>query len=68
VLEGGEEEGEVVEEKPADFEAKGTGTNKFTYWVSSSTVDPWIKLPDLSPKDLKAARSIKVLFSGNTDR
>ena len=31
-IEGGEEgEGD---EKPADFEAKGTGINKMTYWVS----------------------------------
>ena len=36
--------------------------------MTSSTIDPWVKLPDLAPKDLKAARSIKVLFSGNTER
>ena len=67
ILEGGEEE-EGAEEKPSDFEAKGTGINKFTYWVTSSTIDPWIKLPDIAPKDLRASRNIKVLFSGFTDR
>jgi hypothetical protein len=36
--------------------------------VTSSTIDPWIKLPDITPKDIKASRSIKVLFSGVTDR
>jgi hypothetical protein len=66
-LEGGEEE-EGAEEKPPNFEARGTGVNKYTYWVTSSTIDPWIKLPDISPKDIKASRSIKVLFSGITDR
>lgn len=35
-VEGGEEE-EGAEEKPADFEDKGTGVNKFTYWVTHSS-------------------------------
>ena len=36
-LEGGDEGGDGEgEEKPADFEAKGTGVNKYTYWVSHS--------------------------------
>ena len=56
------------EEKPAEFEPKGTGVNKFTYWVSHQSFDAWTKLPDLFPKDVEAARQIKVLFSGNLDR
>ena len=39
VLEGGDEEGEGAEEKPADFEARGTGINKFVYWVTDNGKD-----------------------------
>ena len=67
-LEGGEEEGGEEAEKPADFEPKGTGVNKFTYWVSVSTYGPWQKLPDLAPKDIEAARKIKVMFTGDLNR
>lgn len=30
------------DEKPADFEARGVGVNKFAYWASNSPLDPWI--------------------------
>ena len=63
--EGEEEEGGP--ERGADFE-KGTGVNEFTYWVTSSSIAPWTKLPDLEPKDIAAARSIKVLFTGDLKR
>ena len=66
--EGGEEEGAEGEEKPADFEDKGTGVNKMTYWVTHRSFDQWTKLPDLAPSDLSAARSIKVLFSGDLNK
>jgi radial spoke head protein 4A len=65
---GGEEEGEEGVEKPADFEPNGTGVNKCTYWVSHSSFGKWTKLPDLSPKDIRASRDIKVLFTGNLER
>ena len=64
----GEEEGK---ERSADFEAKGgefEGVNEFTYWVTSSSIAPWTKLPDLEPKDIAAARSVKVLFTGDLQR
>lgn len=67
-VEGGDEGGEEGEEKPADFEAKGTGVNKFTYWVSHQSLTKWTKLPDLLPKDIVAARSIKVLLTGDLER
>ena len=63
----GEDEGEE-EEKPADFEAKGSGVNKLTYWVSHQSFEKWTKLPDISPKDVDAARKIKVLFTGDLNR
>ena len=62
-----EEEGEG-EEKDADFEPKGTGVNKFTYFVATDSLSEWTKLPDLSPKQINAARSIKVLFTGDLER
>ena len=65
-VEGGEEEG--GEERPPDFEPNGSGINKFTYWVAHSSLGAWTKLPDLSPKDVGAARGIKVLFSGDLQR
>ena len=55
VVEGGEEGGEG-ESRPADQEAKGTGVNKFTYFVTDNVLDKWIKLPDLTPADIKASR------------
>jgi radial spoke head protein 4A len=50
------------------MEEAGTGVNKLSYWVTSSTVGEWKKLPDLAPKDIKASRAVKVLFSGNPKR
>jgi len=41
-VEGGEEGGEDQEgEKPADQEAKGTGVNKYTYFVSHDSLSEW---------------------------
>lgn len=65
--EGGDEgEGEV--ERPPEFEAKGTGVNMMTYWVSHSSFGAWTKLPDLAPSDISASRTIKVLFTGDLER
>lgn len=67
VMEGGEE-GEGEEEKPADFEARGTGINQFVYWVSHDALSDWKQLPDLLPRDLKASRLIKVVLTGDLER
>ena len=65
----GDDVGEEEEaERPADFEPKGSGVNTKTYWVTSSTIGEWTKLPHLTPADIKAARSIKVLFTGDLNR
>ena len=61
---GGEEGGEVA----PDVEASGTGVNKFSYWVAHSSLGKWTKLPDIAPADVGAARSIKILFTGDLDR
>lgn len=52
VVEGEDEADADGEEKDADFEPKGTGVNKFTYFVSQDSLSEWIKLPDLSPKQI----------------
>lgn len=61
-------DGNQIEEPPADFEARGSGVNKFVYWACNNPLTQWTQLPDLLPKDIKAARSIKVNFSGNLER
>ena len=67
-VEGGEE-GEAQEgEQPPDLEPKGTGVNKYTYFVSHDSLSEWSQLPDLSPNDLRAARQIKVAFTGDLNR
>ena len=66
------EEGAAAEEGGAPIEgmeARGTGINKFVYWVSNNPhSDKWIQLPDLKPNDIKNARSIKFTFSGDINR
>lgn len=41
--------------------------NKFVYWAINSPMGEWTQLPDLKPKDIINARSIKYMFSGNLD-
>lgn len=65
---GGEDGGEAETELPPDFEAAGTGVNKFAYWVAHSSLGNWTKLPDISPSDLNAGRAIKILFTGDLER
>ena len=72
--EGGEEPAEeeegnegAAEEKDPNQEEKGTGVNKYTYFVTNSPFSPWSRLPDLSPTQIAAARGIKFMFSGNLE-
>ena len=72
--EGGEEPAEeeegnegAAEEKDPNQEEKGTGVNKYTYFVTNSPFSPWSRLPDLSPTQISAARGIKFMFSGNLE-
>lgn len=62
----GDEDGE--EERPPEFEPRGTGVNKFVYWVTTKILGQWTKLPDLLPSDINASRQIKVLFTGDLER
>ena len=65
-LEGGDDGEEV--ERPPEFEARGTGVNKFVYWVTTDILGKWTKLPDLLPSDIDAARQIKVLLTGDLEK
>ena len=73
--EGGEEnegaggDGDGAEDEPG-FEAPGTvgGLNEFSYWVTHDSLSDWTKLPDVKPSELKAAREIKVVFTGDLNR
>lgn len=60
--------GEEEVEKPADFEARGSGVNKFVYWACNSPLEDWKQLPDLWTKDIDAARRNKVSFTGDLER
>lgn len=66
---GGGEEGAEEGGAPTDggMEARGTGVNKYTYWVTNSPLDAWVMLPDLKPQDILNARQIKYIISGNID-
>jgi len=58
---GGGEEGE---EDP-DAEPAGTGANQYAYYVTNDLAGEWRKLPDIKPKQIMAARSIKRLLTGS---
>lgn len=65
---GAGEEAEAAGEPDPKLEGKGTGVNEVSYLVTSDSMSEWTKLPDLSYKDINAARQIKVLFTGNLNR
>ena len=41
IAEGTYDGGVGEEEKPADFEPRGTGVNKFAYWACNSPLENW---------------------------
>ena len=67
-LDGGEEEAEEGGEAENNAEPKGTGVNKYTYYVTHNSLSDWVKLPDLNPQDLQSARKIKILLTGDLER
>ena len=68
IAEAAHDGGEEPENPPADFEARGSGANKNAYWATNSPLEPWVKLPDLLPSELKASRRNKVQFTGDLER
>ena len=61
-------EGAEGEDKDPNMEEKGSGVNRYSYYVTNSPFDSWKRLPDLSPAHIEAARKIKMLFSGDLER
>ena len=56
-----------AEEKAADpsVEKRGTGVNKYVYWVTDNLLDDWVQLPDAKAEHIVAARQIKHLMTGD---
>lgn len=52
VAEGQVELKEGAEEPVEGQEPRGTGVNKFVYWVSNGALSEWTQLPDLKPVDI----------------
>ena len=50
------------------MEEKGTGVNRFTYFVTENAFSSWKKLPNLAPKHIEGARSVKILLSGDLEK
>jgi len=50
------------------MEEKGTGVNKYTYFVTNNPFSAWTRLPDLSPSQIETARKIKFLLSGDLEK
>ncbi|XP_068176323.1 radial spoke head protein 6 homolog A-like [Antennarius striatus] len=48
-------------------EVKGTGANKFAYYVCREPGLPWVKLPSVTPTQIIVARQICKFFTGRLD-
>lgn len=68
IAEGTLDAGEGGDGQAEGMEERGTGVNKNVYWVCNSPLEDWVQLPDLTPEDIKNARNIKYLFSGDVNR
>ena len=47
------------------MEPKGTGLNKFQYFVANDLTSDWTELDDVRPIFLRAARQIRYIFTGD---
>ncbi|XP_053742045.1 radial spoke head protein 4 homolog A-like isoform X1 [Synchiropus splendidus] len=52
---------------PVKKEMRGSGTNKFVYYVCSEPGLPWVKLPVVTPAQINVARQIQKFFTGRLD-
>jgi len=48
-----------------EMDPPGQGVNEFAYFVTSDLAGEWLKLPDIKPNEIVAAREIKRVFTGN---
>ncbi len=63
----GEKDAAAAGEPSPELEPRGTGINKYAYWVTDSVTSDWMELPDATPTTIKLARMIKRQFTGNGD-
>jgi len=49
-------------------EERGTGSNKYTFFVCNQPGDDWIRLPDVTPAQIHIARKIRKMFTGKLDQ
>jgi len=62
------EVGEPSETAPGEVPTEhATGINTFTYFVCNTLGGPFTRLPDITPKQIKAARQLKKLMTGNVE-
>lgn len=47
---------------------RGTGVNKYSYYVCSNIGEAWARLPDAIPDKIRISRSIHKYFSGNLNK
>jgi len=50
-----------------DTEPPGTGCNRLTFWVTNNVLDDWFELPLVTPEQIRVARQIKHIFSGDLE-
>jgi hypothetical protein len=60
-------EGEKDGEAPPEAEPRGSGVNRFVYWVNDSVTGEWIELPDAIPNTINLARKFKKIFTGDLE-
>ncbi|CAG9862562.1 unnamed protein product [Phyllotreta striolata] len=48
-------------------EPSGFGLNKLVYYVNTGIGEPWIQLPDVTPKQIRTSRLVYKSFTGNLD-
>lgn len=58
---------QYVEPPEPPSEPSGVGVNKKVYYVCNEVGDPWIELPDVTPKQIRVARKIIKSFTGNLE-
>ncbi len=63
----GEKEAAAAGELPPEVEPRGTGVNKYVYWVTDSVTGEWTELPDATPATIKLARQLNKCFTGKVD-
>ena len=49
------------------MEERGKGVNRVDFFVCNDVFDKWVKLPLISAQDIREARRIKHIFSGDLE-